>query len=264
LLQDDTSVTVPSHYVKFLKERLQLIQADVALQTTRSKEQQKQQFDRANRVVTPTFHEGQKVWLENLRPRPKSNSVLTHRRFGKDLFMIVKVVTRPSTFTPSADKAYPSLDQTQLPAAYQIVNTRSGKLVRGLVPSRRLKAYVSRNDFDQLHPPDKPPNLGDSPTTNQSTDAIDKCMDSVAPGVTNTPEITTSSQTETAWHSALNIVRKRVYQNQLQFLVRFNDMTCSWCNEHDVSQPLKTKYFATIAARRRRRQREARAAFKDE
>jgi hypothetical protein len=168
------------------------------------------------------------------------------------------VVTRENTFTPTQENPYPSLNETALPPAYQLVNSKTGKIVKGLVPSRRLKLYVSREDFDRLHPPLIMPEAD-----NQAEPQISQSQNSDQQGVTQKNEGPNKSSS-TDWHQAKNIVRKRVIKGKLEFLVKFCDNSCAWCIEQDVSQALKAKYFTKMAAQRRRRQWEAREAFKDD
>jgi len=101
--------------------------------------QQKTGFDLRNRVTQPDWLVGDNVLLEQGTPLPRSNKVLTHKRFGETLYYITKIVDRQSTHVPSDDHPYPRLDQTEIGPAYQLTNATTGKILKHLVPSKRLK-----------------------------------------------------------------------------------------------------------------------------
>ena len=66
----------------------------------------------------------------------------------------------------------------------------------------------------------------------------------------------------TEWHAAKCIVRKRVQNGELLFLVKFADSTLSWVKEHDVTDELQKRFFIKLATTRKRRQKAARERFK--
>ena len=204
--------------------------------------------------------------LERGTPLPRSDQVLTHKRFGEALYYITRIVDRQSTHVPTDDNPYPSLDQTEIGRAYQLTNAKTGKMLKHLVPSKRLKKFFDRTTFDQLHPP-LSSNGGDNihapagtrrPLTSTPTAAASTPTTSDP----SDPLPLTAGYDHTDWETALAIVRKRVVRGNLEFLVRFNDSSLHWCAEKDTSSELKRQFFVKQAAISRRRQRAARAAFR--
>ena len=266
LLADNEPVKHPDDYIVWLKERLKAIHADVSKNVVHARTQQKAGFDKRNRVRQPDWTVGETVMLERGTPLPRSDHVLTHKRFGDALYYITKIVDRQSTHVPSDDSPYPSLDQTEIGPAYQLTNAKTGKILKNLVPSKRLKRFHDRATFDQLHPPlssngehntqlhaDTLRRVTSTPTAAASTPTTSHPMDPRGP---------TADDKHTDWEDATAIVRKRVVRGNLEFLVRFNDRSVHWCADKDTSSELKRRYFIKQAAMSRRRQRAARAAFR--
>jgi len=86
------------------------------------KQQDKEMYDKANRVKMPTWRAGQRVWLHDTRVQPGSNIVLTRRRYHKP-FIVENVV-----------KNSPNIE-----AAYKLVREKDGRPLKFLVNSDRLK-----------------------------------------------------------------------------------------------------------------------------
>jgi hypothetical protein len=272
LLEDTEPVKHPVDYIAWLKERLKAIHSDVCKNVVHARTQQKAGFDQRNRVTQPDWTVGETVFLERGTPLPRSNQVLTHKRFGESLYYITKIVDRQSTHVPSDDNPYPSLNQTEIGPAYQLTNAKTGKILRHLVPSKRLKKYFDRVDFDKIHPPlpgqgENNTHVTDSNTNTDTTTLLTSTSAAAAriPTTSAAPEPMPPTGDDRAdWETALSIVRKRMVRGQLEFLVKFNDKSLHWCADKDTSAELKRRYFIKQAAIYRTRQRAARAAFRDD
>jgi hypothetical protein len=271
LLEDNEPIQHPADYIVWLKERLKAIHNDVSQNVVHARTQQKAGFDQRNRVTQPDWTVGETVLLERGTPLPRSDQVLTHKRFGETLYYITKIVDRQSTHVPSDDNPYPRLDQTEVGPAYQLTNAKTGKILKHLVPSKRLKKFHDRAQFNQIHPPLPCAGEGDTQLTAGSPRLSTLTSPPAATTSASTPRTIAASPQplqptagNTDWETALGIIRKRVVGGQLEFLVRFNDQSVHWCTEHDTSTELKRRFFIRQAAQHRRRQRSARAAFRND
>jgi hypothetical protein len=116
-----------------------------------AKAAQKVEFDRRHRVTVPDWSVGEKVWLEQGLPRAKSPSVLIHKRYGAVPFYITKIVQRPPPLSTQGNQCA-SVGDAPIATAYQLVNSKTGKALRYLVPSKRLKKCYETTRLDQLCP----------------------------------------------------------------------------------------------------------------
>jgi transposase InsO family protein len=213
----------PDHYVEWLTQHLALIRKDVEANKQHAHEIQKRAFDKQSGVREPNFQEGERVYLLYPNPRAHSESVLTHKQY-KGPFFITKVCQRESTV---AKDDYPTLRTAAMGKAYQLTSCETGKVLRALVPSSRLKRCVDRSTFDKVHPPlnidrQKDPDETDTQSKKQS-----------AVGAERRSPQTPSPGTEAhgggpEWWPAKNIVRKRLTAGKLEFLVKFRDNTKEW------------------------------------
>jgi hypothetical protein len=258
VLSRDTPAPSQPAYIAWLKDRLKAIHEDVHRNLIHSRSQQKASFDKRNHVSAPDWQEGDKVWLERTQPRARSDNILTHKRYGDTPWFITKIVTRPATPNQNADM-YSDMQNTDVAPAYQLCNAKTGKTLKYLVPSRRLKRCYDRTQLDeQFHPPSEshmssndvavtPQGL----TPHQQQNANEG---SHGPGNSELPE---------GWDKAKHIIRKRLRQNQTEFLVRFYDNSAHWCTDTETSDELKRRFFLKQAQIRNRRQRAARNRFRD-
>ena len=254
----DKNNPVPSQptYISWLKDRLKTIHQDVHRNLLHSRGLQKVSFDKRNHVSTPTWQVGDIVWLERTQPKAGSDQILTHRKYGSEPWYITKVVQRnDSTLDGDNSDGYSDPLKSPIGTAYQLCNSKTGKTLKYLVPSRRLKRCHDRQELNKQFPPftgSYEKNAGTGITSNAQVPSTDqrtnKELDTVIPE---------------GWEKAKNIIRKRTRQNNTEFLVRFADNSAHWCTENDTSEELKRKFFLKQAQIRSRRQRAARNRFRD-
>jgi hypothetical protein len=226
--------------------------------------QQKASFDKRHHVTTPSWKVGDLVYSEKLNPPPASNKVLTHQKFVGPYF-IIKLVQRQAT-TPTSDEHFPLLSQTEIPTAYELTHAQTGKILKSLVPSRRLKRCYDKTLLNQRWPPLAPDQTvitsdnsratSDKPLSASKTEAQTKMA--VNPSVKPAPH---DNRLPPEWEMAKAIVRKRVRSGVTEFLVKFQDNSAYWCL--DVSDELKRRFFLKLANERNKRRRAARQNFKD-
>ena len=249
---DDEPIKSHPEYMSWLRDRLKIIHADVSRNLTLAREREKAEFDKRNRVATPDWKVGDIVYLERCAPKPRSDRVLTHHKFGQGKHYITKIVERQSSHQPTEDNPFPALHETSIGPAYQLT-TASGKILKNLVPSKRLKRFYDRTEFDKKHPP----------LARESTCVNQDDMDPQTPGMS--PNQGKNDEPDCPpWESAKHIIRKRQVGKNLEFLIKFQDNSAHWCTDDNTSLELKRRYFVKQAALRRKRQRTARAAFKDD
>jgi hypothetical protein len=112
--------------------------------------------------------------------------------------------------------------------------------------------------FDKVHPPlkiDQQKGPDETDTQSEKQSAVGASQRSPQTG-------TETHVSEPEWWPAKHIIRKRLTAGKLEFLVKFSDNSAQWISDADVSEELKRKYFIKAAARRRSRQRDYRARFK--
>ena len=257
LLESAEPLPSVSQYVSWIKDKLKLIHADVDENVRNARLQQKQTYDKKFRTAIPTFKEGDLCWLEKLKPPANSRALVSHKFFDGP-FYISKVVSRDA---PTDSSLPNSLETCEMGVAYQLIDARSGKVLKSLINSRRLKPYVGTEAFEKKFPPLVPrkPVIQSAAQSPRDQHAVKHLTSRNDGDQGNHP-----TQLPNDWFSAKNIVRQRKRANQLEFLVRFTDNSSSWVQENDVSDELKRRYFLKKASNRRRYQREARAAFKDD
>jgi hypothetical protein len=204
------------------------------------------------------------VLLHTGNPRPHSDQILCHKKFGSKKYFITKVVSKENEFIPSEENKYPSLGEASIGKAYQLCETESGKPLRFLVPAFRLKKFVGRETFNKKYPP-LPMNTPETVSTPLNVTEPSQEQVSVNENVMpeSNDEQQTGNRTSQVWFPAKSISRKRMLNKQLQFLVRWEDGSQSWQSENDVTPLLKQKFFIKLANKNRERQRQARKRFKN-
>ena len=251
LLHSDEPVPVQSDYVTWLKNKLKLIQSDVDRNVHEARLQQKRTYDKKFKTSYPSFKEGDQCWLEKMRAKPNSQALASHKYFDGP-FYISKVVSRQQTLDETSPDVYPTLENCAMGVAYQLTDSRTGKILKSLINSRRLKPYVSSESFEMKYPPLTPR----KPQVQQEMKAPS--------GLASNKPNSSAAQTElpNQWFAAKNIIRQRKKDDQLEFLIRFADNSCQWISSSDVSDELKRRYFLKRAATRKRQQKKARDAFR--
>jgi hypothetical protein len=207
--------------------------------------------------------------------------ILTHTTFVGHYY-ITAIVDRHAS--QEGENISPYADIDNLPfakKAYQLCDAKSGKFLKHLVAANRLKRCMDRTEFNikqpimdtgsqQVQGSPIPSAEDQSGTNSQSVEAPlplinDQTTQPVVnqSGQSNQAAKTEQEQNEKSdWHLAKWIVRKRVVNNKLQFLVKFYDNSLLWCNDEDVGLYLKMKYFTKVANERRRRQKAERERFR--
>jgi hypothetical protein len=225
ILKND-DVKPPHEYLVSLKERLRAIQEDVDQNKLSAKIKMKEQYDKRPYVVQePTYSVGSKVWLERAKPKPRSDKVLTHHPYVGPYY-ISRIVGNQSPWSPG-DGHQIDADDANPGYAYELTACDTGKTLRYLVASKRLKPCKDRTKFNAKHP------------------------------------VIQNQEQNNKWYTIKNIIRKRVYNGVLQFLCRFvENNEVEWCNSEDVSERPKQLFFEKLARQRRRQQKQRRDAFK--
>ena len=257
ILESEENIPSTSQYVTWLKNKLKLVRSDVDRNVLEARLQQKHSYDAKFQTTPPTFKQGDLVLLESLRAKPNSKSLASHRFFDGP-FYIGQVVQREKTHIPTTPNPYPGLDDCSMGVAYQLIDSRTGKTLKSLINSRRLKAYVSSENFEAKYPPLRPqkPKIQSANEAPSGQKVVKPTKQSRNQPSTVIPLMPKD------WYAAKHIIRQRKVSNQLEFLVRFTDNSTQWIPETDVSNELKRRFFLKKNATRRRTQRNAREAFR--
>ena len=147
-LEQDISPNLPhSEYISFLKNTFKRLHEDVDANFVIRRQKEKRAYDVRHHVAdAPIYKIGQKVLLENRKPKGYSARVLCHRR-SEQPFVIANIVERQSTFHPTEDNKYPQLNESEISCSYEITNLKTNRIWKSLVPARRLKLYYENKDF---------------------------------------------------------------------------------------------------------------------
>ena len=240
-------------FVQFLQHILQQIHAEVDKNVSTAQQKQKKAFDKRVRPKNEFFAIGDKVWLESLKPKGNSLTVLTHKKFIGP-FVITAIVEKKSDFVRSEQQTHPNLNETSFGTAFQLTCCKSGRIWKSLIAHRRLKRYVGREDFDRLYPV--------RPTTDWLTSG------GRLPTITENEDIEDSNdsnvkiQTSTDVKLCKSIVRQRMAKGALEFLVRYTDKSTAWLAAVLVADKLKAVFHVKQAQMKRRRQLAAKRIFK--
>jgi hypothetical protein len=270
--EHDTPVKEPQDYIEWLKKRLVAIKKDVDKNTEQTHQQNKAAYDRRHGVTPEVdFQVGQKVWLLRGNPKGNSDQILTHKRFGQSPYYITKVVQRHSTFVPSDENPYPDLDNAPIGKAYQLTSVKDGRVLRFLVPARRLKKFYDKREYDEKHPPltnhqrkTHESQLTDHQNKQRQTNDRERNETGIEQRPIDSAETDKSKhrQPKQGFEPAKRIMRQKRTAGQLQYLVQFADNSAYWCQSDGVSEALKSAYHIKQAALRRKRQKQSRHRFK--
>ena len=204
------------------------------------------------RVQVPTFKVNDLVYLHSGRAKAHSPAVLSHHRYGTQKYIITKIVERQSSFVPSSDRQYPLLSETSVGPSYLLTNISTGKCLRQLCPAVRLKLAVDTTELDTKFPPlqpkPQPPIVSREELTAPESD-----------GQLNNND----NSDNNAWFPARCLLAKRTLQGKTEYLVKFTNGDKSWHMESDVSDLLKTRFYAKKALASKRRQKQLRDRFRN-
>jgi len=202
-------------YLEWLKYRLQDIRQAVDINQAENKETMKTGYDRRLKAEPPNWAIGDQVMLLDKRIKPGSDKVLTHLKF-KGPYYITDCIHSDST----------------MGIAYRLTDVNTGKEVKSLISSDRLKKYTAneRIELDKRLP---------GVVTKQP---VNKAPESLPPG----------------YEPALRILKQRRNNGKIQYLVQYEDRSCWWSEADDVSSGLLEHYRlkqASMKEKNRRRQR---------
>ena len=185
-------------YYRWLSTELQRLHKAVKITREEMKLDDKHMYDKAHRVVTPSWKVNDRVLLRDNRVKPGALKVVTRQRFFGPYVIKQVVQGRPN-----------------VGVAYQLVDEKTGRIIRNLVTSDRLKAFnVNRDNFNKRLPRF---NTGIDAQTSDSVKHQNKC------------DKENSSQ-QTSEPSPLEIMRHRIVKGKKQYLVRYSDNNDYWCD----------------------------------
>ena len=180
------------NYAKHLKTSITKLHEAVRRNAVDTKVAMKRQYDDYHNVKEPDIKEGDEVYLKDVRIKPHSNRILTHRPFSGPY--IVKTVVR---------------HDRSIGPAYKIVHAKTGKEVRRLVGIDRLKkTNTMRNES-------KPHNVE---TTKQPTNTASIKR-----------EETCSVVSRPNFFKGVCILKHRLIDSKQQYLVLKTNNTVQWC-----------------------------------
>ena len=124
-------------YYWFLAKELKRLHTAVRERKLQIKEQDKKYYDRLHKVQEPEWAVGDRVLLKDVRIKPHSNRVITHRPFHGPLVIKEVVQNRPD-----------------IGMAYKLERLDGGRPLRFLVTADRLKKFTDdRTALLQRLPP---------------------------------------------------------------------------------------------------------------
>jgi len=131
-----TSRTDPTGYYKWLLTELRRVHDAVKIACEEVKKDDKVRYDKAHKVIEPTWKIGDTVLLQESTVRPGASKVITKQRFVGPYIIQYIVVGRPD-----------------VGPAYHLVDEKTGKPLRDLVSNDRLKKYnVNRQELNARLP----------------------------------------------------------------------------------------------------------------
>jgi len=129
-------MTDPTSYYRWLSTELKRVHDAVKVGRENIKVADKLKYDKANRVVEPTWKVGDQVLLQDNTVKPGSSHIITRPRFIGP-YVITDIVTGRPDVGP----------------AYRLVDMNSGKALRHLASNDRLKRYnANRQNFNRRLP----------------------------------------------------------------------------------------------------------------
>lgn len=252
ILADDSPIQPPHEYVEQLRDRLKSIQQDVERNKNIAQKRMKIQYDKKPYIMEPTFTVGQKVFLERLTPKARSDNIMTHKPFVGPYY-ITEIVGDKETATtgPLSGQISPELAQPSY--AYKLVSCSTGKPLRHLVASKRLKPCIDNLRFHSEHPQFRNTDIDSNIDTQVSNSAHSDRPDVVNSDDNNDDDSQTTNNNE--WYTVKRIDKKRRRKGKLQFHCLFTDGTSQWVDDDNVTSYAKTLFFERMANRKRKRRR---------
>jgi len=213
------------HYYRCLARAMRRLHEAVKERKEEIKQQDKEIYDKANRVKMPTLEVGQKVWLRDTGVQPGSNIVLTRQRFHGP-YIIQNVV-----------KNSPNIGE-----AYKLVREKDGRPLKFLVNSDRLK----RCDTDRKRFNERLPRLYDETVirAKKPEDAKAQKHDEV--------------ENDSEFEEALEIIDIKTVNGKKQYLVRFLDGSIHLCDA--VTDALLRYYMSAVKRVKKWRRRHEKIA----
>ena len=201
-------------YYNWLSKEMKRLHAAVRERKQDIKQDDKQQYDRRNRVKTPQWAVGDRVLLLDTRVKPNADKVITNKRYHGP-YVVQDIV-----------------QNEDIGSAYQLIRESDAKPLKNLVYSDRLKAF--NTDRTELNK--RLPRLTEDNSQQVVTDLVSN-MDKTQGSTTVGEQQTKISQ---GWESAKQIVGERMIRGKRHYLVRFHDDSVHLCDA--VSKPLLDHY----------------------
>ena len=225
----DTSLFTGDYkqYFDWLANDLKILHEAVRENKQEIKLEDKKQYDRKNAVVMPTYTVRDKVLLYDNRIRPHSDRVLIHRNYELGPFYIAQLVQ----------------GKDDIGLTYKLIDVKTGKSFRRLVPADRLKPYTAdRTDL-----------LARLPTNlHKEQQAVDTT------GLDQDQNRTTDEAADpelSGCEAAKRILKEQVRNKKKEFLVLFADGSKAWA---DFVTPTLLQRYRLLQDRQRQRKRERR------
>ena len=223
-------------YFKTVVERLAAIQEYTHENIEKSKQKAKENYDRINKVVEPSWQLGDRVLVKTKR-LISNDRVITNPKFQGN-YVIVDIVSSPERGT-----------------AYRVANVETGKVIRNLISHDRLKRDTSsgRADFYKRCPPLVTDSVNDRAEENRQTQTV-----TTADGADNTDtrDDDVDNEDDRPMVPALKVIRERRKGQKKEYFVLFEDKSRAWCDE--LTETLMKNWLITKARRSALRRRRAR------
>jgi len=198
-------MTDPTSYYRWLSTELKRVHDAVKVGREHIKVVDKMKYDKANKVVEPTWKVGDHVLLQDNTVKPGLSHIITRPRFVGP-YIITDIVTG----RPDVGKAY------------QLVDKNSGKALRHLVSNDRLKRYdINRQNFNRRLP---------------------SLQVESRPQTTSTPTVVGPRQRRPQTPKPIEILSDKRIAGKRHYRVRYTDgqvYDCDW-----VNRPLLDHYQA--------------------
>jgi len=254
---DPPSMSVDARvYYEKLQNTISDLHKGAKQNVVETREMQKEQYTRTHRTCDPNWTIGTRVMLQDLKIKPHSRNVITHKRF-RGPYVITHIAEKEPDPSNPLDKG--------IGRSYRLVDEVSGIRLKNMVPSHRLKKCPENTArFYERHPrlpevidnehsqagasrsEDVPQNscqnrpISNTPPSQQVTD----------PGVPASDINTMEQDLE----PALRIIAQRKERNgPYRYLVLFADKSRHWADT--VSDQLLAHFRITQEKRRQQKRK---------
>jgi len=227
-------------YYFWMSNRLKEIHEGVKQNILEAKLDDKTRYDKRHHAVTPQWQVGQQVLLEDKRITTGSNKVVSHRPFDCGPFVIVDIVQ----------------GRDGVGVAYKLIHAQSGRSMKKLVTSDRLKLYTAhdRVEFNARNP--KPPTTSGQPgqrNTDVTSDGGDtQTQNATATASSQSQPAVNDDSNKTIYEPAVKILRQRTNNGKKEFLVLFANKEKAWA---DQVTPALLEYFRICQNKQRNKRR---------